>query len=199
MPSLFLFTIVWIVLQMWVLSLGGGLTMMLLASLPALGIAAIFDVVRNKKLDAKIAAAEQTKSLPITGHKLDDLIPPGDELYFEIDRVYLYEASLPCCHRSHRASPVGKSDPAHLRAGGIGFWDPDSFNRVDRGRLIATSKRLIFQGRAERREWQWTRVWDIRYDHAGLLIWRRNGRARGLGLSKPDPRLFAFVKAQIRV
>ncbi len=32
---------------------------------------------------------------------------------------------------------------AKLRAGGIVFWDPDVFGRIDRGRLTATSERLI--------------------------------------------------------
>ena len=170
---------------------------MILAILPALGIAAIFETVRNKKLDAKVAAAEQSKLLPIAKRKFEDVVPPGDELFLEIDSVYLYEAGFSCGLGLPRASPTGQNGPAHRRAGGIGFWDPDFFNRVDQGRLIATSERLIFQGRAVRREWQWARVWDIRYDHAGLLIWRRNGRPRGLALSKPDPKLFAFVKAQI--
>jgi hypothetical protein len=47
MPALCLFTIVMFALQIWVLSFGGGLALLILAILPALGIAAIYETVRS--------------------------------------------------------------------------------------------------------------------------------------------------------
>jgi len=199
MPVLYLFAIVFLALFFSLLSLGGGLGATIFAFLAVLGIALIFLEVRNRKLDAEVAAASQPKLLPLAKRKFDDHLPPGDELFLEIDRVDLYEARPSCFSGYSSASPRGRSGPAELRAGGICYWDPDFFFRVDRGRLMATSNRLIFQGRSGRREWQWTRVGEICYDHAGLLITRRHGRPRGLGLRKPDPRLFAFIKAQLAV
>ena len=151
----------------------------------------------DRKLDQDVRAAQRTEFTPIIERRFDDLVPPGDELYFEIDRADLYEIRRSGSVGYVHSSITGTSGPLRLRVGSIGFSNPEVFTRIDRGRLLVTSRRLIFQGNGRRHEWQWTRVGDIRYDRLGLAVWPRNGRPRGLRLAAPDPRLYAFIEKQI--
>lgn len=200
MQALYVIAFVLFTLFFWTQNFGEALLYTFAFCVVIIGIAIPLRLVQenlDSKLNEEVARAQQIEFAPINDRKFDDLIPPGDLLFFEIDRSELYEVRRSGSVQYIHASLTGKSGPARLRIGNIGFSNPETFSCMDKGRLIVTSKRLIFQGGTRRHEWPWTRVGDIRYDRDGLLIWPRNGRPKGLRLAAPDPRLYAFIEKKI--
>ncbi len=153
-------------------------------------------LIEKSRIASEVALCRTQAVQPIATDLRLGLRPANEQAYFEIPNVARYEIRRTRAASFAMGSIGSKLGPVRLRAGQLFFDAPEVWREMDRGTIVATSTRLVFQGKTRRQEWKWGLVGDIVFDQHGLLVWPRSGKPIGIKCG-PQPKLFAFIENQL--